>query len=309
MLASAVDVTGPQPTPALTQAGYDAGGSAGLGLRRALLDALVQTPAERIDFIEVAPENWIGVGGRAGKRLRACSERWPMFCHGLSLSLGGPAPLDAELLDGIAGFLEEHRVPLYSEHLSWCSDEGQLYELMPIPFTMAAVRHVASRIDQVQDRLRRRIAIENVSFYAAPGAEMDELDFVTEVVRQADCDLLLDVNNVFVNSINHGYDARNFIAALPSAAITCLHVAGHFRQDPDLIIDSHGAAVIDPVWQLLDHAYTCHGLRPTLLERDFNFPPLAELLAEVDTIRGIQQRHRLPPAAGVPDAAMTAGDD
>ncbi len=279
---------------------------AGLGLRRALLDGLLQAPDDAVDFIEVAPENWIGVGGRAGKRLRACSERWPMFCHGLSLSLGGPAPLDGELLAGIAAFLEEHQVPVYSEHLSWCSDEGQLYDLMPIPFTMAAVRHVAARIGHVQDRLRRRIAIENVSFYAAPGAEMDELDFITEVLRQADCDLLLDVNNVYVNSINHGYDAAAFIAALPSATITCMHVAGHWREAADLIIDSHGAPVIDPVWQLLDHACACHGPRPTLLERDFNFPPLAELLAEVDTIRAIQQRHRTPSTGSGVSATLPA---
>lgn len=277
-------------------------GGAGLGLRRPLLAGLEQAPADAIDFIEVAPENWIRVGGRQGKRLRACSERWPLYCHGLSLSLGGPAPLDMALLDDIAAFLALHQVPLYSEHLSWCSDDGHLYELLPIPFTPAAVRHVADRIGRVQDRLRRRIAIENVSYYAAPGAAMDELDFVLEVQRQADCLLLLDVNNVYVNSINHGQDAHRYITALPSAAIACMHVAGHFRQAPDLIIDSHGAAVIDPVWQLLDHAYACHGLRPTVLERDANFPPLADLLAEVAIIRAIQQGHATaaapPPSAG-----------
>lgn len=270
---------------------HDTVRGAGLGLRRALLDELENTDSPGIDFLEVAPENWIGVGGGNGKRLRACSERWPMLCHGLSLSLGGPAPLDDTLLLRLRRFLDQHQVRIYSEHLSYCSDDGHLYDLMPIPFTDAAVRHVAERIDHVQEKLGRRIAIENVSFYAPLATDMSEPEFVRAVLAQADCDLLLDVNNVYVNAVNHGYDARQFIAALPSERIAYLHVAGHFREAEDLIVDSHGAAVIDPVWHLLDHAYACHGLRPTLLERDFNIPPLPELVAELDTIRTIQLRH------------------
>ncbi len=271
--------------------GHDTVRGAGLGLRRALLDELESTDTAGIDFLEVAPENWIGVGGRNGKRLRACSERWPLLCHGLSLSLGGPAPLDDTLLLRMRRFLDQHQVRIYSEHLSYCSDDGHLYDLMPIPFTDAAVRHVAERIDYVQEKLGRRIAIENVSFYAPLATDMSEPEFVRAVLAQSDCDLLLDVNNVYVNAVNHGYDPQAFIAALPSERIAYLHVAGHFREAEDLIVDSHGAAVIDPVWRLLDHAYACHGLRPTLLERDFNIPPLPELLAELDSIRAIQSRH------------------
>ncbi len=263
--------------------------SAGLGLRRPLAQALLQAPPDSVDFLEVAPENWIGVGGRHGKLLAALAERYPIVCHGLSLSLGGPAPLDLALIDAIRTFLQRWNVPIYSEHLSWCADEGHFYDLAPIPFTAEAVRHVATRIAQVQDALGRRIAVENVSYYAAPWQELSELEFVLAVLDEADCELLLDVNNLHVNSINHGYDALAFLHALPPARVRYLHVAGHYRQAPDLLVDTHGAAVIDPVWSLLERAVRHIGLRPTLLERDFNFPPLPELLAEVETIRA-QQR-------------------
>ena len=265
---------------------------AGLGLRRALLGPLENEGDAGIDFMEVAPENWIGVGGRLGKRLRQFTERIPFVCHGLSLSLGGPAPLDETLLVRIRRFLNEHQVQLYSEHLSYCSDDGHLYDLMPIPFTEDAVRYVSSRIRRAQDLLGRRIAVENVSFYTPVGAEMSELDFVLAVLEQADCDLLLDVNNVYVNSVNHRYDADAYITALPSERIAYVHVAGHYREAPDLIVDTHGASVIDPVWRLLDVAYREHGVRPTLLERDFNFPPLPELIAELGAIRAIQAQHK-----------------
>ena len=265
--------------------------SAGLGLRRALLGALQDAPPGAFDFLECAPENWIGVGGRPGDAFASLAARHPITCHGLSLSLGGPSPLDAAFVDRVGAFLDRHAVAHYSEHLSYCSDDGQLYDLLPIPFTDAAVRHVSGRIRDVQERLGRRIAIENVSYYAAPQRALDEADFVNAVLDGADCDLLLDVNNVYVNAINHGYDARAFLAAMPTARITQYHIAGHADEAEDLKIDTHGAPVKDDVWALLDHAYALHGVRPTLLERDFNFPPLAVLLAEVDRIRALQRRH------------------
>ena len=265
--------------------------SAGLGLRRALMGALQDAPPGAFDFLECAPENWIGVGGRPGDAFASLAVRYPITCHGLSLSLGGPSPLDEAFVDRVGTFLDRHAVAYYSEHLNYCSDDGQLYDLLPIPFTDAAVRHVSGRIRDVQERLGRRIAIENVSYYAAPQRSLDEADFVNAVLDAADCDLLLDVNNVYVNAINHGYDARAFLAAMPTARITQYHIAGHADEAEDLKIDTHGAPVKDDVWTLLDHAYALHGVRPTLLERDFNFPPLAVLLAEVDRIRALQRRH------------------
>lgn len=260
---------------------------AGLGLRRPLLDAFEDGPIA-VDFLEVAPENWIGVGGRLGRRFRALTERYPFVCHGLSLSLGGPAPLDEQLLRDIKQFLDRHQVRCYSEHLSYCSDDGHLYDLLPIPFTEAAVHHVAARIRRTQEILERRIAIENVSTYAAPGQEMSELDFTRAVLDEADCDLLLDVNNVYVNAVNHGYDPEAFIRALPGDRIAYGHIAGHYTEAEDLLIDTHGAMVTDPVWRLLDVAYAAHGVFPVLLERDFNLPSLGELLHEVERIRQAQ---------------------
>ena len=276
---------------------------AGLGLRRALLGSLRDAPDGAIDFFEIAPENWINVGGVFGRELRRLTERHPFVCHGLSLSLGGPEPLDETLLAKIRRLLDTHGIALYSEHLSYCSDDGHLYDLMPIPFTEEAVDHVAARVRRTQDVLGRRIAIENVSYYAAPGRELDEVDFVRAVLERADCDLLLDVNNVYVNSINHGYDAHAFLDAMPSDRIVYYHVAGHYDEAPDLKVDTHGAPVIDPVWALLERAYARHGVRPTLLERDFNFPPLAELVDELDRVRALQslrdvQRGERHAAAG-----------
>jgi len=261
---------------------------AGLGLRRALMSPLADVPDSAIDFMEIAPENWIGIGGRFGKQLRQFTERYDFLCHGLSLSLGSPAPLDETLVRSVKAFMQEHGIKAYSEHLSYCSDDGHLYDLMPIPMTEAAADYVAERIMRVQDILGQRLIIENVSTYAEPGKEMSEQDFVRTVLNKADCDLLLDVNNVYVNSINHGQDALDYIRAMPTERIRYLHIAGHYDEAVDLLVDTHGDAVKTDVWQLLQHAYQCHGVLPTLLERDFNFPAVAELFAELDMIRSCQ---------------------
>lgn len=266
--------------------------SAGLGFRRELIAELkVRVPAA-IDFFEIAPENWIDLGGAAGRDLRSFTERYPFVCHGLSLSIGGPAPMDEELLRGIRRFLDCHRIDLYTEHLSYCSDDGHLYDLLPIPFTEKAVGYVAGRIRRAQDILGRRIALENASFYVkAPIADMSEAEFILAILQEADCDLHLDVNNVYVNSVNHGYDPVEFIRSMPGERIAYMHVAGHYRESERLIIDTHGADVIDAVWSLLDQTYRIHGVAPTLLERDFNIPPLHELVQEVERIGLIQSRH------------------
>lgn len=276
---------------------------AGLGLRRELLHAVSERTPAAIDFFEVAPENWMEIGGASGKQFRALAERHPFVCHGLSLSLGGPQPLDELFLTRLRAFLDSHRIRLYTEHLSYCSDDGHLYDLMPIPFTGEAVRYVAERIRRTQDILGRRIAVENASFYVkAPIDEMDELAFITAVVEEADCLLHLDVNNVYVNSVNHGYDPRAFLLGVPADRVVYMHVAGHYRQAPDLIIDTHGAEVIDPVWELLDFTYAHLGVRPTLLERDFNIPPLDDLVREVEAIAALQARHA--PERTLADAAV-----
>lgn len=261
---------------------------AGLGLRRSILAQVVDAPPQEVGFYEVAPENWITIGGKLGKRFRAMTERFDFICHGLSLSLGSTDPLDVKLVRDVKAFMAEHQIKLYSEHLSYCSKDGHLYDLMPIPFTSDAVSHVAARIRQVQDILEQKIAIENVSYYAAPGQEMAEIDFFNAVVEEADCDILIDVNNIYVNSVNHGYDADAFLKAIPAHRIAYAHIAGHYVEADDFLVDTHGAAIIDPVWLLLGKAYELYGVFPTLLERDFNIPEMAELLREVNTIKTMQ---------------------
>ncbi len=260
----------------------------GLGLRRSLLDDIHDLKPGKLDFLEVTPENWMELGGSYARQLRSIAERYPLVSHGLSMSLGGPAPLDMDFIAKLKKFLDTHQVVCFSEHLSYCSDQGHLYDLLPIPFTEEAVDHVAQRIRQVQDRLERRIAIENVSYYAAPAQQLTEIDFINAVLAKADCDVLLDVNNVYVNSINHGYDPFEFIAGLPAERVAYLHIAGHYQEHEHLIVDTHGAEVIEPVWDLLEFTYQQMGQQPTLLERDFNLPPMSELLNEIDTIRYYQ---------------------
>jgi uncharacterized protein (UPF0276 family) len=271
---------------------------AGLGLRRGLLPELVRMKDDAVDFMELAPENWIGVGGRFGRQFRSLSEKFPLVCHGLSLSLGSPAPLDTNFLKDVKAFLDAHHIQCYTEPLSYCSDDqGHLYDLMPIPFTSEAVSYVAGRIRQTQDILERRIGIEHVSYYAAPGQQMAELDFINAVLAEADCDLLLDVNNIYVNSINFGYDPYEFLDRIDGDRTVYIHVAGHYVEAPDLRVDTHGADVIEPVWDLLKAAYVRWGVLPTLLERDFNFPKLSELLTEVAMIRDLQRQARARDAA------------
>ncbi|MEM0953344.1 MAG: DUF692 domain-containing protein [Pseudomonadota bacterium] len=261
---------------------------AGLGLRRALLGSLSDMAQGSVDFMEVAPENWIGVGGRFGRQFRELAERYTISLHGLSLNIGGFEPVDRELVSSIGEFMDTFGCPIYTEHLTYCADDGHLYDLMPIPFTEDAVKHVAARVREVQDILGRRIGLENASYYAVSKADMTESEFIRAVLEEADCDLLLDVNNIYVNSINHRYDPLAFLHSLPLERARYIHVAGHYDEAEDLKVDTHGADVITPVWELLAEAYRLCGPLPTLLERDFNLPPLAELLTEVNQIRLLQ---------------------
>jgi len=262
---------------------------AGLGLRRGMLDEMAQLTRNDVDFLEVAPENWIGVGGRYGKAFSEFAERFPFVFHGLSLSIGSPDPLDEAFVRQVKDFMKQHNVLLYSEHLSYCSADGHMYDLMPLPFTEETVQYVSQRIRRVQDILEQPIAMENVSSYVTLPGSMNELSFMQAVLEEADCRMLLDVNNVYVNSINHGFDPEAYIRALPSDRIDYIHIAGHFDEAPDLLVDTHGAEVKNEVWRLLEIAYKQHGVLPTLLERDFNFPELSELQREVNQIKRCQQ--------------------
>jgi uncharacterized protein (UPF0276 family) len=268
---------------------------AGLGLRREKLDEMLVSMKENnlspVNFMEVAPENWINVGGTFGKKFRQFTEKYDFICHGLSLSIGSPSPLDEDFVRDVGNFINTHGIKHYSEHLTYCSDDGHLYDLLPIPFSEEAVHYVAERIRRVQDILQQEISMENASYYTpAPGKEMEEIEFLNAVLDEADCGLLLDVNNIYVNSVNHHYDPIEFLKQLPAERIRYAHIAGHYNEDDDLIVDTHGADVIDPVWNILHKAYEHFGVFPTLLERDFNIPPMPELLTEVEQIAAMQNQ-------------------
>lgn len=264
---------------------------AGLGFRRELIPALQQAVPSVIQFFEVAPENWAGMGGRSAHTLRTFTERYPFVCHGLSLSLGGPGALDESLLRRTRDFMRTHGITLFTEHLSWCADDSHLYDLLPIPMTEEAVRYTAERIARAQDILGMRIGVENASTYIAPpGSDMREHEFIRAVVERADCLLHLDVNNIYVNSRNFGFDPHDHLQQLPLERTCYVHVAGHWVEDDGLVIDTHGSEVIDPVWQLLHEAYARIGHTvPTCLERDFNIPDLPTLTQEVAQVARMQQ--------------------
>ena len=249
---------------------------AGLGLRRTLMGSLQKLESKRPDFLEVAPENWIGVGGRFGRQFRELAQSYPIALHGLSLNIGGFAPLDTELLLSIKQFIRDFDCPIYSDHLTYCGDQGHLYDLLPIPFTEEAVHYVADRVRQVQDILEQPMVLENASYYAAPNQQMSESQFIRAVLEESGAGLLLDVNNIYVNSINHSYDASEFLKSLPLDRAKYIHIAGHFDEAEDLKVDTHADDVIDSVWNLLAQAYQLCGVLPTLLERDFNIPPLQD---------------------------------
>jgi uncharacterized protein (UPF0276 family) len=269
----------------------------GIGFRKDFAVELLQNPSFSPAFIEVAPENWIGVGGYWKKLFREALEKYPLFTHGLSLSVGSPDELDLGFLQKVKTFLQETNAGIYSEHLSYAKcDNAHLYDLLPIPFTQEAVRHVSKRIRQVQDFLERKIAIEIVSYYTPVAPEMSEITFINAVLQEADCDLLLDVNNVYVNAFNHQYDAKAFISQLPLERAKYIHMAGHEKVADDLIIDTHGEAIIDPVYELF--AYTMQQLGrdvPVLLERDFNIPDLEELQLEIDRLQAIKTANLKKP--------------
>jgi uncharacterized protein len=261
----------------------------GLGLRRDICDRLIgiseseKAPA----FVECAPENWVDVGGYYGHKLRQITERYKLNCHGLSLSIGGQDALDYTFLHKVKKFLKTHKVSVFSEHLSFSTvDNAHLHELFPLPFTREVVSHIVRRVREVQEILERRIALENVSYYTTDKFnEMDEATFINAVISEGDCNLLLDVNNVYVNSVNHNYNPYDFISSLQLERVTYIHMAGHEKRSPNLLIDTHGSTIVAPVYDLF--RYACSKLLPVpvLLERDFNFEDFNSLLSEMKTLR------------------------
>lgn len=240
----------------------------------------------RVDWLEILTENYLVPGGKPLAWLDRIRARHPIAMHGVSLSIAGTDPLDEEYLRALEALVARVEPAWVSDHLCWTGVDGfNLHDLLPVPFTRDALAHVASRVDRVQDRLRRTLVLENVSSYRRFECdEMAEWDFLAELARRTGCGLLLDVNNVHVNAVNHGFDARRFLDALPVGSVRQVHLAGHTDNGTHLV-DTHDAPVCEAVWRLYEHAVRRFGAVPAMIERDDRIPPLEELLAELDIAR------------------------
>lgn len=263
---------------------------AGIGFRKDFAEEFLAGSVLQPSFVELAPENWMNIGGFWKKKLNELAEKYPIICHGLSLSIGSPDKLDFDFLKKVKNFLNDYEVQVYSEHLSFSKcDNAHLYDLLPIPFREDAIKHVVQRIKEAQDFLEREIAIENVSYYTPVAAQMDEATFIKTIVEEAECKMLLDVNNVYVNAFNHGYSTKEFITQLPLDRVEYIHMAGHTKVADDLIIDTHGQPIIDPVYELFEWTLERVNPVPVLLERDFNIPELPELQHELNSLKAIMK--------------------
>lgn len=273
----------------------------GLGLRPQHYDALLRGDDDAIDWLEIVSENYMVDGGRALAMLDRIAERWPLAMHGVALNIGGSDPLDADYLHALSKLAKRARPALISDHLCWTRHDGvQLHDLLPLPHNEDTLRHVAARVRRVQDALGTQLVLENVSSYLRfAGNTLGEAEFLSALVAETGCGLLLDVNNVYVNAHNHGIDAIAYLDALPTHAVKQVHLAGHGTDalGSGLLIDTHDAPVCDAVWALYAQARQRFGDVPTMIERDDHIPPLAELLAELDIARGIATETALEMAA------------
>jgi uncharacterized protein (UPF0276 family) len=266
----------------------------GIGLRAPHYEGLAERRPD-LAFLEAHSENFFGAGGAALASLERLRALYPLSLHGVGLSLGSCDPLDAVHLDRLAALVRRFEPVLVSEHLSWSSAGGRhANDLLPLPFSEEALAHVAERIGRVQERLGRELLVENVSAYVRLGpATMPEWEFVAEVARRSGCRLLLDVNNIWVNSANHGFDPHDYLDAIDPASVAEIHLAG-FERSGGLLVDTHGSTVADEVWSLYERALARIGPRPTLIEWDTDLPPLEVLLAEADRARAVAARPRVP---------------
>lgn len=263
----------------------------GIGLRRELAGDAVKN-SHSIDWLEFVPENYMGIGGKARVRLEIASSTFPLIAHGVNLSIGSADKLNKEYLTELKFLLDHLNCPWWSDHLSFSSFNGMyLHDLMPLPFSQEAANHVVDRIKEVKQFISRPFLLENISAYLRmPGAMMSEAEFITHVVEQADCGLLLDVNNVYVNSQNFCFDPYAFIDSLPLERVVQIHIAGHSK-NIDMLVDTHGESIDEAVYDLLEYTLQKADVNGILLERDKNFPDFIELLEELDRIRVIAAKH------------------
>lgn len=259
---------------------------AGIGLRSEHIATLLQQPCRQdIDFLELAPDNWMNLGGAKREQLTDIRKKYPLLAHGLSLSIGDACPLNEEYMHDIRRFLDEYHIDIYSDHLCFSRDaQGYFHDLLPIPGFRAVLPYLAARIEQVQNIVGRQLVLENISSYHRYAGEMPEAEFWGELLHLSGCGMLLDINNVYVNACNHGFDAFDYIRSIPSSSVVYYHIAGHLEYG-EFRLDTHGMPVIEEVLALAKQTVEFHGARPLLLERDNNVPPLDALCAELTQIR------------------------
>lgn len=259
----------------------------GLGLRTEHYNAILEAEPT-IDWFEALSENYMIPGGKPLNYLDRIRENYPVVMHGVSLSIGSTAEVDKDYLRDLKKLADRIEPVWISDHLCWTGVHGQnMHDLLPLPYTEETVKHVAERVRIVQDYLGRQILLENVSSYASYiDSSMTEWEFISQIAEKADCLLLLDVNNIYVSSYNHQFDAKAFIDGVPAKRIQQIHLAGH-NNHGDYIIDTHDAPVIDPVWQLYEHAIARFGAVSTMIERDDKIPALEELVDELNIARTI----------------------
>ncbi len=277
----------------MSMLGHDSFHGIGLGLRYPFAEALLKARPQELTFLEIHPENYIERGGRYPAMLEGAQAHWPLLTHGLTLGLGNTQRFDPQYTALLRRFLKEQvRAPWHSEHLCFTEVKGHmLHDLLPLPFNQEAIDTAVTRIQELQDALELPIAVENVSYYAnLDSPHMSEVDFLLEVMDRADALLLLDVNNVYVNSINHRFDPYAYLDRIPAERVVQIHIAGHWVHQEGVIIDTHAEPISEPVYALLEYALHRLGPRPVLLERDDNFPDFPVLMAEVKRLSHIYKR-------------------
>ena len=270
----------------------------GLGLRREHFSSLLNSYADcfppEISWFEVAPENYMDIGGKVYRDFLKLSEKVPVLAHSVSMSLGSLDPLNRPFLKKLKQFIRTHKIPLASDHISFSSYKGvQFDDLLPLPATEESVKHISKRIRQVADMLEVPFAVENASYYAPCGApDMSEEEFVSAIIEESGALLLLDVNNIYVNSVNHKFDPDAYLKNLPLDKVAYVHIAGHWKKKDDFILDTHGDTIIEPVWDLLDTLASLTHLPGVLIERDDDIPPLEDMFVELGRAQSILDKHQ-----------------
>ncbi len=270
----------------------------GLGLRREHFGSLLNHLPPELSWFEVAPENYMEIGGPTYRDFCRLSEKLPVVAHSVSISLGSLDPLNRSFLQKLKKFIRQHKIPLASDHICFSSLHGvQFDDLLPLPMTWEAIKHTSKRIRQVQDILEVPFAVENISYYAPASApEMKEEDFISAIIQESGAWLLLDVNNVYVNSVNHGFDTQAYLKRLPLDRIAYVHIAGHRQKRKNFILDTHASEIVTPVWKLLEETASKVEIPAIMIERDGNIPPLEDLIRELNQVRrlmGHKERSRV----------------